>query len=265
MSSQSLPPRPNLEQLKKQAKSLLKAHRSGDSGTISRLRGVLPKLSGASDAEALSARFSLLDAQMVIAREHGFENWQELERAVRGATTLEDVSSDGQEWVSVSIGDVQERILKLGEREVPGYVVLLEEEQGDRVMPIFIQAAEAHALVQGIEDIAFERPLTHDFMADMLRQMQAKPTELRITDCRYGTFYAKLAVESDGEEHQIDCRPSDGLCVAVREGAPIVVNAEVIAKVGNLQQRESLDGSGIEQIAAQLRGGPPGPTFHVGE
>ena len=109
-----------------------------------------------------------------------------------------------------------------------------------------------------------KRPLTHDFMSDLLRQMKAKPTELRITDCRDETFYAKLAVESDGAEHQIDCRPSDGLCVAVREGAPIVVNAELIANVGR-QQREPLDGSGIEQIAAQLRGDSPGPTFHVGE
>ncbi len=264
MSSQSLPPRPNLEQLKKQAKSLLKAHRSGDHGTVSRLRDVLPKLSGASDAEVLRARFSLLDAQMVIAKEHGFENWQKLEVAVRSATTVPDESLDRPEWVSLSIGDVQERTLKFGEHEVPGFVVLLEEVQGDHLMPIFIQATEAHALVQGIEDIAYERPLTHDFMADMLRQMQTKPTELRITDCRDETFYAELAVESDGAEHQIDCRPSDGLCVAVREGAPIVVDAELMARVGR-QKREALNGSGIEQIAAQLRGDSPGPTAHVAE
>ena len=58
--------------------------------------------------------FRYWDAQLVIAREHGHENWQALELVVRGVTAARDESSDGQEWVSLSIGDVREHTLKVG-------------------------------------------------------------------------------------------------------------------------------------------------------
>ena len=73
-----LPPNPNLEQLKNQAKDLLKAHRSADPRAAIRLRQSLSDLSGLSDAELFQSRFALKDAQRVIAREYGFSSWQKL-------------------------------------------------------------------------------------------------------------------------------------------------------------------------------------------
>ena len=84
MSARTLPSNPNLEQLKKQAKALLKAHRSNDAEAISRLRASVPQLANASDAQIREAKFALLDAQAVIAREYGFEHWQALERHIAG-------------------------------------------------------------------------------------------------------------------------------------------------------------------------------------
>ena len=67
MPSASLPPAPSLEQLRKQAKELLRAHRAGDPGAVARVAahepGELLKFTG---------------AQLVVAREHGFPSWPRL-------------------------------------------------------------------------------------------------------------------------------------------------------------------------------------------
>ena len=84
MSVRTLPANPSLTQLKKQAKTLLKAHRSGSADAVSRLRVSMVRLVDATDAEIARARFALLDAQFVIAREHGFEHWQALAAHIAG-------------------------------------------------------------------------------------------------------------------------------------------------------------------------------------
>jgi hypothetical protein len=80
----TLPANLRLTHLKKKAKALLKAHRSGSADAVSRLRLSVAKLADATDAEIVSARFALLDAQFVIAREYGFEHWQALEAQIAG-------------------------------------------------------------------------------------------------------------------------------------------------------------------------------------
>ncbi len=75
MDTKPLPSRPNLEQYKKQAKELLKAYRSSDAEAMRRTKRNHPRFSGLSDAGLRSAKFALADAQLVIAREHGFESW----------------------------------------------------------------------------------------------------------------------------------------------------------------------------------------------
>ncbi|MGA3028385.1 MAG: ankyrin repeat domain-containing protein [Bryobacteraceae bacterium] len=77
-----LPARPNLEQYKKQAKELARLGRSGDSRAVQRIGKYHPRPSGLLDAGILSAAFALADAQLVIAREHGFESWPKLARHV---------------------------------------------------------------------------------------------------------------------------------------------------------------------------------------
>ena len=83
MVTRSLPPRPSLEHLKKQAKDLLKAHKSGDSEVCLRIRRSLSRLSNASDSEILRAKISLVEAQHVIAREYGFVDWATLKSHVQ--------------------------------------------------------------------------------------------------------------------------------------------------------------------------------------
>lgn len=72
-----LPDRPDLDQLKRQAKELLRSARNGDPEALARFRA-LPSLTHAADAELAGTRLALHDAQSVLAREHGFQSWKAL-------------------------------------------------------------------------------------------------------------------------------------------------------------------------------------------
>lgn len=89
--SKRLSDRPSLEQLKKQARDLQKAHNSGAADTAARLRKYLPRSAGPEPADTAVIRLSLRDAQQVIAREYGFGSWQKLKEHVQEETGLFDV------------------------------------------------------------------------------------------------------------------------------------------------------------------------------
>src|SRR6516225_1260160 len=73
-----LPDRPNLDQLKNQAKDLLKGHKAGDPEALKRISANHPRLGSASVDEIEASRFTLSGAQLVIAREYGFSSWPKL-------------------------------------------------------------------------------------------------------------------------------------------------------------------------------------------
>jgi len=78
-----LPPRPNLEQLRKQAKSLLKRRQAADSEALTRIRESHPRWRKLSQEEIAGAPFTLADAQLVIASEYGFASWSSLQSQVK--------------------------------------------------------------------------------------------------------------------------------------------------------------------------------------
>src|SRR5689334_2765021 len=69
---------PDLENLKKQAKLILRWHRERYYPVAAQIRGFLPRFLNVPDAEILAANFKLSDAQEMIARQHGFDSWQAL-------------------------------------------------------------------------------------------------------------------------------------------------------------------------------------------
>jgi len=82
MDPKPLPARPSLEQYKKQAKELLKAYRSADVETIRRVKKNHPRFESLSAPGFDVTKFALADAQLVIAREHGFESWPKFARRI---------------------------------------------------------------------------------------------------------------------------------------------------------------------------------------
>ena len=77
---------PNLENVKKQAKLILRWHRERHYPVAAQIRGLLPGFSKMADAEILAASFKLSDAQEMVAREHGFNSWQALKDGLSGTT-----------------------------------------------------------------------------------------------------------------------------------------------------------------------------------
>ena len=114
--SRQLPERPNLEQLKKQAKTLLRAAEVRDPAALRRV-AALPAFSTMSDAEIAKQTIALHDAQSVIAREHGFASWNALREEVEARTFSFDAAVD--EFVRCATGGASgraERLLALHPR-----------------------------------------------------------------------------------------------------------------------------------------------------
>ena len=93
MTVTQLPEHPNLDQLKRQAKDLLRAARANESTAFGRFR-ILPAFTRSSDADLARRPLALHDAQSVIAREHGFESWRALGERVEELTLAFDAAVD---------------------------------------------------------------------------------------------------------------------------------------------------------------------------
>ncbi len=119
------------------------------------------------------------------------------------------------------------------------YALILKEVGGDRRLPIIIGSFEAQAIALELENIKPPRPLTHDLIKNILDGLGVSIIEVVVTDLRDGTFYAKIYLELNGLTYEIDSRPSDAIAVAIRCGAPIYVNEEVMEEAGFAPEEET--------------------------
>ena len=138
--------------------------------------------------------------------------------------------------IEVTLEDVVIRVLTgEGEEEVSSRslrIVLLREKGGDRVLPIWIGAAEGDALALQLTGGTMPRPLTADLMASLLEASGAAVERVAVNSLRDKTFYAVLTLSAGGRTSEIDARPSDALNLAARVGAPIYVDPEVMGSTG---------------------------------
>ena len=109
-------------------------------------------------------------------------------------------------------------------------VVILRELDGERVVPIWIGHTEAYSILTQLEeDHAAVRPLSQDLVLSVLRSLGGEVLKVNITDMQNGTFYAELIVRGpDGEVVSLDARPSDSIAVALRAGAGIFAEDELL-------------------------------------
>ncbi len=112
------------------------------------------------------------------------------------------------------------------------YALVLGEIDGNRRLPIIIGAFEAQAIALELEKIQPPRPMTHDLLRDTLEAVGAEVLDIIIDELREGTFFAKIRFIHDGEEGQLDARPSDAVALAVRMDAPIYVAPPVLDEAG---------------------------------
>ncbi|MDZ4675427.1 MAG: bifunctional nuclease family protein [Gemmatimonadota bacterium] len=100
-------------------------------------------------------------------------------------------------------------------------VVLLREEDGDRVLPILIGPAEAGAIAMELQGLRPQRPMTHDLVKRLILGLGGELRRVLIADLREDTYFAELELVREGEVIRVDARPSDGIAVALRFQAPI--------------------------------------------
>ena len=108
-------------------------------------------------------------------------------------------------------------------------IALLKEAHGDRYLPIWIGAVEATAIAFAQQGMVSVRPLTHDLFRDVLEAVNIRLLSVRITSLVNGIFDADLVL-SNGSN--VSSRPSDGIALAIRTGAPVLASNEVLARVG---------------------------------
>ena len=133
-----------------------------------------------------------------------------------------------------------------------GVAVFLGNEQKAFVMCVDASVGAAIALF--LQRTPKARPLTHDLIADVLGALGAKVERVIINDLKRDTYFARLVlrVENEltaGQVIELGARPSDGVALAIQQGAPIYVSLEVW--------------EGVEDVAEALRAlqeeGPPRP------
>jgi hypothetical protein len=107
-------------------------------------------------------------------------------------------------------------------------VVILQEKDGGRVLPIWIGPGEASAIAMELAGMKFSRPLTHDLFASVIRGMGGELLRVTITRVIENTYYAELIVQRGSEMISIDARPSDSIAIALRMDASIYTSEELL-------------------------------------
>jgi bifunctional DNase/RNase len=134
-------------------------------------------------------------------------------------------------------------------------VVILKENDSERRLPIWIGPAEADAIAVKLQDISIPRPLTHDLLREIISSLGASVNSIIVTELRNDTFYAKIVLNVDSEQIEVDSRPSDAIALAVRTAAPIYVEEMVLDKAGIL-----FDGETGKPVQDESESGKTGPV-----
>jgi bifunctional DNase/RNase len=124
-------------------------------------------------------------------------------------------------------------------------IIILKSEESDQAIPIWIGLLEATSIASALQNIKFDRPMTHDLFKNFLDYIQIKVIKIEVCDLKDNTFFAKIYFTSEDRAFDIDARPSDAIAIALRFNAPIFVDEEVIAKskAGETGEAEVVDQS----------------------
>jgi bifunctional DNase/RNase len=110
-------------------------------------------------------------------------------------------------------------------------LVVLRDGTG-RMLPIFIGFPEAVSINSAYIGEVPPRPFTHDLFIETLTTFGITVKSLQIDAINDGVYYAQLVLSADHREERVDCRPSDGIALALRNGAPMYVDETVLESAG---------------------------------
>ena len=148
---------------------------------------------------------------------------------------------------------VEVRVQSLGlDRSTNTPVVVLQERDGGRVLPIWIGPGEASAIAMHLASMEFSRPLTHDLMVSVLKGLGGAVQKVLITRVENSTYYAEVIIQRNGHVFSLDARPSDSIALALR------VDARIYAQ-DSLLENASVE---IAEDEPALDAPPAGPENH---
>ena len=114
-------------------------------------------------------------------------------------------------------------------------IIILRDEEEKRSLPIWVGIFEANAIALELEKIATPRPMTHDLIKNILEALEARVLKVVVNDLRENTFFAAIHLQLGQSEITVDSRPSDAIALALRVGAPIFVEEEVVKRAKSVE------------------------------
>jgi bifunctional DNase/RNase len=111
-------------------------------------------------------------------------------------------------------------------------IVLLKDEAGGEILPIWVGTAEGNAIRLATEGMTAPRPMSHDLIRGLAEHLDITLSRAIITDVKSNTYYATLHLMAKGTERTVDSRPSDAIALALRMNCPIFVTREVLKQRG---------------------------------
>lgn len=115
-------------------------------------------------------------------------------------------------------------------------IIILKSEDDEQAVPIWIGLLEATSIASALQNIKYDRPMTHDLLKNFADTLQISIVKVEVCDLKDNTFYARIYFVSKDQSFDIDARPSDAIALALRFKAPIFVEDSV------MQQSKLSDG-----------------------
>jgi len=135
-------------------------------------------------------------------------------------------------------------------------IVLLKTVLTNRFLPIWIGHPEAAAILARLQDSETPRPMTHDLFATALDEMDAEVVKISVVEMKDSTFFAKITLQRNGSEVELDARPSDAIALALRAKAPIFAADDVIEQSAIQMEDENSEaavGADPEQLVEDFK------------
>jgi bifunctional DNase/RNase len=109
-------------------------------------------------------------------------------------------------------------------------IIILKSEENDQALPIWIGLLEATSIASALQNIKYERPMTHDLFKNFTDNLEISVAKVEVCDLRDNTFFARIYFVSKERNFDMDARPSDAIALALRYNAPIFVDDLVMKK-----------------------------------
>jgi RNA polymerase sigma factor (sigma-70 family) len=132
------------------------------------------------------------------------------------------------DWREVTVTEIRRGHGSDGDPARLVHVMVLQERDGERRLPIWIGPAEAVALATSLEAQETPRPLTYQLAGRLVTAAGSRVTEVRVTRLADPVFYASVLLDGPAGRQEIDARPSDAVNLAVVTGAPIRANSALL-------------------------------------